>query len=531
MNRAERWQMYSKIHELKKINLNISQIARHVGVSRNTVYKYIDMTPEEFQQELERREIRKKKLDNYKDEILGWLKKYPDLSTAQVYDWLKEEHTEINVCERTVGNLINQLRKEHAIPKIVYKREYEAIPDPPMGYQVQVDFGEMKLKGPDGIVHKLWFIAFVLSNSRQKYVKWLDRPFTTSDLIRTHENCLLFYEGMPVEFVYDQDHLILVSENNGDLIYTYEFAAYRQQRDFKIHICRKSDPESKGRIENVVGFVKKNFAKHRVYYNLDKLNEQCLDWLERTGNGKMHNITKKIPAEVFLEEKKHLRPVPTTISIKLADDSISRLVRKDNTISFEGNRYSVPLGTYDGTEKYVKVYVEDKEVLIISDIETDLEITRHQLCHEKGKLIKNNNHSRDRTKGIPEYLKKVTELLGNTTEARNFLDRIYELKPRYIRDQLQLISIKLKDVDTKTIAAALNYCCKNKLYSATDFTDALAYFAAQNTTRTQVAAAKEQESDIKMLNEKDILNLKIKPQIRDVKVYQQIVSEEMQCKN
>ena len=74
---------------------------------------------------------------------------------------------------------------------------------------------------------------------------------------------------MPVEFVYDQDRLILVSENYGDLIYTYEFEAYRQQRNFKIRMCKKGDPESKGRIENVVGFVKKNFAKHRIYYNLN----------------------------------------------------------------------------------------------------------------------------------------------------------------------------------------------------------------------------------------------------------------------
>ena len=293
MNRAERWQMYSRIQELKSLNLKISQIARHVGVCRNTVYKYINMTPEEYHQDLERRETRKKKLDDYRDKILEWLKEYPDLSTAQVYDWLQEEHTEIDVCERTVGNLVNQLRKEYAIPKIVYKREYEAIPDPPMGYQVQVDFGEKKLKDPDGILHKLWFIAFVLSNSRYKYVEWSDRPFTTADLIRMHENCFRYYEGMPVEFVYDQDHLILVSENHGDLIYTYEFAAYRQQRDFKIHMCRKSDPESKGRIENVVGYVKKNFAQHRVYHNLDKLNEQCLDWLERTGNGKMHNAVER----------------------------------------------------------------------------------------------------------------------------------------------------------------------------------------------------------------------------------------------
>ncbi|WP_066635373.1 AraC family transcriptional regulator [Desulfolucanica intricata] len=162
MNLEERWQMYSKIQGLKKLNLKISQIARHIGVTRNTVYKYIDMTPGEYRQSLERRETRKKKLDNYKSEILGWLKTYPDLSTAQVYDWLKETYSGINVCERTVGNLVNQLRKEHAIPKTVNKRQYEAIPDLPMGYQVQVDFGEKKLKDPDGILHKLWFIAFVI---------------------------------------------------------------------------------------------------------------------------------------------------------------------------------------------------------------------------------------------------------------------------------------------------------------------------------------------------------------------------------
>jgi hypothetical protein len=338
---------------------------------------------------------------------------------------------------------------------------------------------------------------------------------------------------MPAEFVYDQDHLVLVSENNGDLIYTHEFAAYRKLREFKTYMCRKSDPESKGRIENVVGYVKKNFARHRVYYNLDKLNEQCLYWLKRTGNGKIHNTTKKIPAEVFLEEKKHLRPVPTTITIKSTTGSISRVVRKDNTISYQGNRYSVPLETYNGMGKNVKVHVENKDTLVINDMETGLEITRHPLCHEKGKLIKNNNHSRDRSKGIPEYLAKVTELLGNTTMAKDFLDRIHELKPRYIRDQLQLISVKAADVDGRIIAKTLDYCRKNKLYSATDFTDALAHFKARDIGSQVVKddEVKELSPDIKMLDSKDVLNLKIKPQTRDIRVYQQIVNEEMPCTN
>jgi len=529
MKLIEGWLMYSKIHELKELNLNVSQIARHAGVSRNTVYKFINMTPTEFNQALERRKTRRKKLDAYTNVVLNWLMEYPDLSSAQVYDWLIEKYPSISVSERTVCNLVRQLRKEYEIPKTVCKRQYEAIPDPPMGYQVQVDFGETKLKGHDGILYRLYFIAFVLSNSRQKYVEWLDRPFTTADLIRTHENCFQYYGGMPVEFVYDQDHLILVSENYGDLIYTYEFEAYRQQRNFKTRMCRKGDPESKGRIENVVGFVKNNFAKHRTYYNLDKLNEECLAWLERTGNGKKHNTTKKIPAKVFLEEKKHLRPVPTRITIKTTTDSISRLVKKDNTIFFKGNRYSVPLGTYDGTEKQVKVSIKENDILVITHSETGEEIARHPLCHEKGKLIKNNNHSRDRSKGIPEYIEKVTKLLGNTTQAREFLNKIYEFKPRYIRDQLQLISTNVKGVDSHTVITALNFCHQNRLYSAVDFVDALRHFGSQNALLIQEVAKKEVA--INMLDEKDILNLKVRPQVRDIKVYQQILSEEKPCNN
>ena len=56
------------------------------------------------------------------------------------------------------------------------------------------------------------------------------QTFTTSDIIRIHENAFEYYGGMPEEIVYDQDHVILVSENYGDLIYTREFAGYHQKR-------------------------------------------------------------------------------------------------------------------------------------------------------------------------------------------------------------------------------------------------------------------------------------------------------------
>jgi hypothetical protein len=88
-------------------------------------------------------------------------------------------------------------------------------------------------------------------------------------------------------------------------------------------------------------------------------------------------------------------------------------------------------------------------------------------------------------------------------------------------------------VDGRIIAKTLDYCRKNKLYSATDFTDALAHFKARDIGSQVVKdnEVKELSSDIKMLDSKNVLNLKIKPRTRDIRVYQQIVNEEMPCTN
>jgi len=54
---------------------------------------------------------------------------------------------------------------------------------------------------------------------------------------------------MPLELVFDQDHIVSVSENYGDIIYTYEFEKLRQECKLSIYLCRRSDPESKGNVK------------------------------------------------------------------------------------------------------------------------------------------------------------------------------------------------------------------------------------------------------------------------------------------
>lgn len=528
MKLTERWNMYSEIIRLKGLGLNISQIARHLDISRNTVYQYKDLNPDEYNQVLESMQTRQKKLDHKRGEILSWLKEFPDLSGAQVLDWVMERYPEIDISESTARNYVSYLRKEYGISKAIHKREYEAIVDPSPGHQLQVDFGEKKLKNTQGNLVRLWFIAFVLSNSRQKYVEWLDRPFITKDVVKMHENAFSFYGGRTKEIVYDQDHLILTSENSGDLILTHEFANYAKTRGFQIHMCRKQDPESKGRIENVVGFVKNNFAKHRTFSNLEKFNEDCLAWLKRTGNGKLHNTTKKIPAEMFALEKPHLLPVHEKLNIA-CKTSITRTVRKDNTVWFMSNRYTVPLGTYDGTEREVEVLEVPENLLVIKNLETGQELARHTISLEKGKLIKNNNHGRDRSKGIDKYIETVAALFSNPLQAKEWLETIRAQKPRYIRDQLQAIQKSINNIDAPVTEKALDYCLNHSLFSATDFNDAVDHFSRLQSREGVEGTVTNDSIGIKPLDETDRSKLRTKPVARDFDYYKEVLERGNVC--
>jgi len=327
-----------------------------------------------------------------------------------------------------------------------------------MGEQVQVDFGHTKQKAVDNTEVKLNFIALVLSNSRYKYKEWLDRPFTTQDVIKAHENAFNWFGGIPSELVYDQDSLIVVSENHGDLILTQEFQQYKESRNLTLHVCRKADPESKGKIENVVGFIKHNFAKHRVFHNIDSWNEQGWEWLNRTGNYKIHNTTKKRPVEVFSLERQHLRPVIKNLDIKYNyENSITRSVHKDNTIRYLSNHYSLPLGTFGKYETVCIKETEEKE-LIIYNHQTGEIIAKHNIPDGKGLLVKNRKHSRDRSKGIAAFMDTVAQQFKDQELAFEYLQIIKEKYPRYTRDQLQMILKETKANDPETLSSALKEC-------------------------------------------------------------------------
>src|SRR5699024_9124392 len=231
--------IYQEVHRLHKMGFSNSKIARKLKISRNRVIDYLSMTPDHFSEFIASLQKRQKKLDPYQEYILAWLKEHPDMTSAQIHDWLQEKLDVHSVAENTVRNYVNTLRDKYHIPKETNSRFYGTVDELPMGNQMQVDFGEIYAYTKLGQRKKLYLAGFILSHSRFKYVEWMDRPLRTTDLIRIQENAFQHFGGMTEEIVYDQDRLLAVSEIAGDLIMTDSFTQYQRFRRFKILLCRK----------------------------------------------------------------------------------------------------------------------------------------------------------------------------------------------------------------------------------------------------------------------------------------------------
>jgi transposase len=475
------WQMYSKIQGMKEQGFSIRQVSRVIRVGRSTIKKYWEMRPEEYAKAY-KTVNRMTTLKAYEPIVVKWLETYPCMTAAQVRDWLEERH-QLDTSDRTVRRFVAIIRQRYGITrKEEPRRIYEAVEELPKGHQLQLDFGEKSVRNAYSSRYiKLYFVVFTLSYSRYKWGLFQDRPFLSPDLVRALYRSFEYFGGMPQQLVYDQDSLIVVSENGGDIIHTQAFSAFLADTKLDTRVCRKSDPESKGLIEASIKFVKGNFMENRLFMCLDVWNRSFEDWLERTGNGQKHGTTKRKPAEMFAEEQVHLLPLFGTAPDKIADEK-DRRVRPDNTILYLSNRYSVPLGTY-GAMKTVHLAVDGDELRIMDQIGDPL--ATHQISKEKGKLIKLPGHRRDKKARIKEMLDKTVALLGE--EFREYLTILCEEKPRYVREQLDLVVVACEDYGRERVIEAMQYCRSLELYSASDLNGTIRSMYGQPASPPQLA--------------------------------------------
>ena len=459
--------MWYKVKELSAEKLCISQISKELNLHRSTVKRYLYMSEEEFLSSNSYQRVYNYKLDTYETFIHSKLKAHPYLSSAQIHDRLKESYDDLpDINPKTVYNYVQRIRCKYNIPKSEedLTRKYEKVPLSPLGKFAQVDFGERYMQDDQGKYIKVYFFAMVFCRSRCKFIYFRQTPFTTQTTIYAHELAFEYFGGIPQTIIYDQDKVLIHNENLGDYILTSAFKSFVNQHGFKVCFCRKADPESKGKVENVVKYVKNNFLKGRTFKNVAILNEEAKSWLSRTGNGKGHATTLEVPADAFKQEIPHLIPYLGTPTVK--EEKLHKYhVKKDHTINYKSNHYSVPTGTYQGIGTTVFVEVIES-VLNIYDKESGKTIASHPLCIERGKHIVNNAHKQDRSIGIDTLEEKILSYLGKNDLVRSYLDNLHHNKPKYYRDNLNYLIDHMTRYKVRFLHESVQLCFERSIYNA-----------------------------------------------------------------
>ena len=122
---------------------------------------------------------------------------------------------------------------------------------------------------------------------------------------------------------------------------------------FTIAPCNVRAGNEKGRVENGVGYAKKNFLAGLDIPHFEALNPAARIWLNEVANVRIHGETRKKPIDLLKEEKPHLLPLPP----HCFDIANVTQVRASSQfrIALDSNHYSVP-AQYAGARLTLKAY-------------------------------------------------------------------------------------------------------------------------------------------------------------------------------
>lgn len=326
---------------------SMESISRELGINRKTVIRVV-----------QRREVllvpkhraRHSGLDPYKESIRALLRKDPKITGSALLNHLRGLGYTGGIT--IVRDFVLQERGRMLHPREAYLR-LEFGP----GEVAQVDWGEFGDVFGDGI--KIHCFAMVMAYSRMIYVEFT-RAEKFEDFIRAHENAFRFFGGAPRECWYD-NLASAVSDRMGGLIrFNPRFMAYMGHHGIRPHACNPARGNEKGRVENLIKYIRMNFWPGREFADFEDMNRQLIVWRNQTANAREHRGTRRVIRLLFeSDEKPKLLPLnPTTYD---TDEIFSRHVSSDFHLQYESNRYSVPW-TLVGMTVTVRVNGRDLKV-------------------------------------------------------------------------------------------------------------------------------------------------------------------------
>ena len=317
------YQTYCQIrHLFRQKRLGLRQIARELKLGLNTVRKWAR------RDRYQRAPIPKRpsKLDPFKGQIVGWLEQH-DYSAQQIFQRIKEQGYQGRYS--ILRAFVQQVRPKPRPAFLTLHFE--------PGECAQVDWG-CAGSVPVGSTHRrLSFFLMVLAFCRKMYLEFTLAE-TLEHFLSCHQHAFEYFGGVVRQVWVDNCKVAVLSRAAGAIIFNPRYLDFANHYGFQIRACGVGQPQEKGRVENGVGYVKKNFLNGLELSNFQLVNPAARAWLDTVANVRVHGQTHQTPQELFAREKlKPLHPLPYQAA-RLDTVRVNSQFR----IQVDGNHYSVP---------------------------------------------------------------------------------------------------------------------------------------------------------------------------------------------
>ena len=356
------------IRDMREKGMSVSEIAKQLGIDRKTVRRY--MNSEKVPRPSHRK--RKSKLDPVRPIIKMLIDKY-NLSAVRILEEIRRWGYTGSMT--ILKEYCKTLRKERSI-KAVYRFETEP------GRQAQVDFGHFGTIEVDGKQRKLYCFSYVLGYSRLRYVEFIT-DIRTQSLIKMHLDAFRYTGGITSEILYDNLKQVVLERRikAKESTFNSDFMAFSDHYGFTVRLCYPNRPQTKGKVENSIKFIRSNFFNGREFSSLPDINAQCSQWLDRV-NSTVHGTTGRVPMEAVKEEHlSSMDTIPEFIYVIKTERKVSR----ECFVHYNGNRYSVHW-------KHAGRIASLEEETGILKITVGQDVYEHDLLQGTGRMSRKQEH-------------------------------------------------------------------------------------------------------------------------------------------
>ncbi len=367
------YEIFCRLRQLRdQKGLNASQIATELQLDRKTVAKWIHV--KEFQRRKSAR--RSSKLDPHKARITALLERHP-YSAQQILQQLRQEGY-------TGGySIVSEFVR---LVRPVHKPAYLPLEFAP-GDCAQVDWGSSGFIPVGSTRRRLSFFVMVLCHSRMMYVE-----FTLSEgmeqFLTCHRHALEFFGGSVKRVMIDNLKVGVLRHPLGEqAVFNPRYLDFAAHYGFQPVACTVRKPNEKGRVENGVGYVKKNFLAGLDIPSFATVHSASVQWRDSIANVRLHGETHRKPLDHFTEEKPRLTPLP----ILPYDCGVIRPITAGSNfrIILETNRYSVP-HLYASQKLTLKLYPD--QLLLFH---RERLIATHPRSFDRRQSIRNPDHDKE----------------------------------------------------------------------------------------------------------------------------------------